>query len=303
MRTRRLNNSAGILLLLAAAAAGQAGTDPNAVLEQARARLRQMAESLEKYVCIETVDRASYQRIPPADAPASPGGQPACSPASMAGALRLASTDRVRFEVTVSQGRELHSWPGATRFDARDVDELVRDGPVSTGAFGAYLASIFDRPGVTFQFIGEHQANGKAMLEYGYSTPLEASRLEIRVGTAWLPAAYEGEFQIDPATLELEGLTVRTTRLPEGAAFCQAAATLSTSRVSRSAAATFCCRLEASWISCFQNGKEAQNVTTFANCREYQAESEILFGDPVDPEAAAARPALADACRCRSACP
>ena len=38
-----------------------------------------------------------------------------------------------------------------------------------------------------------------------------------------------------------------------------------------------------------KNGKEARNVTTFANCREYQAESEISFNSPVDTDTAAAR--------------
>jgi hypothetical protein len=285
LRTRRPSSSVGILLLMAVAA-GQAGTDPNAVLERARARLRQMAEGLERYVCIETLDRASYRRVLPADAPVQSEAQNACGEPAPASELRLASTDRVRFEVTVSQGRELHSWPGATRFDARDVDELVRDGPVSTGSFGAYLTSIFGRSGVTFRFIGEHQANGKSTLEYGYRVPLEASRLEIRVGAGWRPAAYEGEFQIDPATLDLEGLTVRTTRLPEGASFCQAAATLAFSRVPIGGSEVLL-PLRSQLDLTLPRGSEARNVTSFANCREYQAESEILFGDPVDSEAAA----------------
>src|SRR6516164_4554277 len=147
--------------LLAAVAIAQAQTahDPNLVLEQARARLQAMAHTLEQYVCLETVDRSYYQRVVPADAPPRPEGEPACGGAAARDPLQLESTDRVRLEVTVSEGRELHSWPGATRFDARDVDELIRDGPVSTGAFGGHLASLFGRPGVTFQYTGERLVN------------------------------------------------------------------------------------------------------------------------------------------------
>ena len=120
----------------------------------------------------------------------------------------------------------MHSWPGATRFDARDVDELIRDGPVSTGAFGGYLAGLFGQPGVTFQYNGERIANGKTVFEYRYRVPLEASHFEIKADSAWHPVAYEGDFQIDPKSLELERLTIRTTELPPVAAFCQAATTL-----------------------------------------------------------------------------
>ena len=122
--------------LTAAMASGQAVRDPNAVLEQVRTRLRAMAQNLEKYVCIETINRSYYQRVAPRNAPATPRPSLACAPAVPDDPFRLASTDRVRLDVTVSQGAELHSWPGATRFDARDVDDLIRNGPVSTGSFG-----------------------------------------------------------------------------------------------------------------------------------------------------------------------
>ena len=46
------------------------------------------------------------------------------------------------------------------------------------------------------------------------------------MGQAWRLAAYAGDFRLDPRSLALERLTVRTTELPPGAAFCQAATTL-----------------------------------------------------------------------------
>jgi hypothetical protein len=102
---------------------------------------------------VETVNRSYYQRVVPSEARPRPEGEPVCGNAGTTGALpidplQLESTDRVRLEMTVSEGRELHSWPGATRFDARDDDELIRNGPVSTGAFGGHLASILVRAGV-----------------------------------------------------------------------------------------------------------------------------------------------------------
>jgi hypothetical protein len=273
-------------LVAAALAHGQTGRDPEGVLEQARARLQAMSHRLEQYVCMETVDRSYYQRVVPREAAPRPETQPACGEtaagsAATSDARQLESTDRVRFEVTVSEGRELHSWPGARGFDVRDVDELVRDGPVSTGAFGAYLASIFDHPGVTFHYNGEQSANGRTVFEYGYRVPLEASRLEIKVAEGWRPAAYEGDFRLDPQSLELERLTIRTHELPPGAAFREAATTLNYQQVHIGDSDVLLPRQSQLEVA-LPNGRETRNVTTFSSCREYQAESEMVFDAPSD---------------------
>ena len=53
-----------VLLFIAAGMAhGQTARDPSSVLEQARARLQAAAHNLEKYVCVETVNRGYYQRV------------------------------------------------------------------------------------------------------------------------------------------------------------------------------------------------------------------------------------------------
>ncbi len=259
---------------------GQTGRDPNTVLEQARARLQAMARDLEKYVCVENVSRSYYQRVEPRETPARPDPAPACTQAaagSAARAMQLEFTDRVRLEVTVSEGRELHSWPGATRFDTRNIDEIIRDGPVSTGAFGGFLAGIFDHPGVTFHYIGEKSANGKTVFEYGYRVPVDASRFEVKIAGAWHPAAYEGDFQVDPQSLELGRLTVRTKELPPDAAFCEASTTLEYQLIHIGDGNVLLPRQSQLEIA-LKDGRQARNITTFSGCREYQAESEIDFG-------------------------
>lgn len=266
-----------VLVMVAAAMAhGETAPDPAAVLQQARVRLQAVARSLEKYVCVETVDRSYYRRVTPRQAPVRVEPEAACGPATAAGARQLESTDRVRFEVTLAEGRELHSWPGARGFDVRDVDDLVSGGPVSTGAFGAFLAGIFDRPGVTFQYSGEQSANGKAVFEYRYRVPLEASRFEIKVAQAWRLAAYAGDFWLDPRSLALERLTIHTKELPQGAAFCEAATTLDYQVVHIGDSDVLLPRQSQLDVA-LGGGRETRNVTTFAGCREYQAESEVVF--------------------------
>ena len=278
------------LVVLVAAAYSQTARDPDAVLKEAVVRLREMAGLLEKYVCIEAVERSYYRRVVPRDAPVHSATVPACSPEAGAAAdpRQLESTDRVRLEVSVSHGRELHSWPGATRFDARYVDELIGDGPVSTGAFGGYLVSIFDRKGTAFRYVGERSVNGKKVLEYGYTVPLEYSAFNIRLEEAWRPAAFEGEFQIDPESLELERLTIRSTELPPGTPFCQASIDLEYERVHVGDSELLLPRRSQLDIA-LKSGRETRNVTTFSGCREYQAESEITFDttSPLETNSAA----------------
>jgi hypothetical protein len=133
--------------LAAALAYGQAAHDPQAVLGAGAQRgSRRWLKPGE----IRLRGDHRSQLLSARDAPPSPGHAappPACAPPPPNDPYQLATTDRVRLEVTVSEGSELHSWPGATRFDERNVDDLIRNGPVSTGSFGAYLNSIFGQPG------------------------------------------------------------------------------------------------------------------------------------------------------------
>jgi hypothetical protein len=159
------------------------------------------------------------------------------------------------------------------------VDALIRNGPVSTGAFGGHLSSVFGQPGVNFEYTGEALANGKKVFEYSYRVPLEASRFEVKSSTSWHAAAYEGSFQLDPETLELERLTIRTGALPPGAGFCQASTTLEFQRVHIGDSDVVLPRQSQLEIR-LNESKDARNVTKFSNCREYQAESAIVFDAP-----------------------
>jgi hypothetical protein len=282
-----------LLLVTSAMVRAQTAHDPSAVLQEARSRLQAMAESLKQYVCVETVDRSYYRRVPPREAPARPQAESSCdpdAPSTSAGGeeQQLESSDRVRLEVTVSEGRELHSWPGATRFDARDVDELIRDGPVSTGAFSSYLANIFGQPGTMFEYKGEQSTNGRKLFDYAYRVPLQASKFEIKVATAWRPVAFEGDFLLDPESFKLEHLTIRTLELPPDAPFCRAATILDYEPL-HAGDSDILLPHQSQLEIALRGGLETRNITTFSNCREYQAESEIVFDTSAATESTATR--------------
>jgi hypothetical protein len=192
----------------------------------------------------------------------------------------------VRLEVTVENGAELHSWPGATRFDERNVDELIRNGPVSTGAFGAYLTAVFGQDGVSYHYQGEQTVNGKTLFAYSYRAAVSISHFDVKTDSEWRPTAYEGEFQLDPQTAELESLVVRTVDPPAGTPFCEATSTLDYQQVHIGDSQVLLPRNAELRIE-LRNGPETRNLVTFTNCREYQAESEIVFGDPAAAGASA----------------
>ena len=273
------------VLAFATALLASPQADPDALLAQARVRLQAVARRLEKYVCVETVNRSYYRRIEPRETQ-SPDPPAACGPTDTGAAAsratrELESTDRVRLEVTIAHSHELHSWPGATGFDTRDVDELIRDGPVSTGAFGAYLSSIFEHPGVTFHFTAERPADGKPVLEYSYSVPREASLLKVKTGDTWTVVPFGGEFWINRESLDLVRLVVRIDHAPQESSFCQAATTLDYQTV-RIGDSDVLLPRQAQLAIEQSGGRQTQNDISFASCREYQAESELVFNEPAD---------------------
>jgi hypothetical protein len=61
--------------------------------------------------------------------------------------------------------------------------------------------------------------------------PLQASHYHVKISTSWRPTAYNGWFWLDPSSLELQRLTIRTEELPPATSMCQAETTLEYHRV------------------------------------------------------------------------
>jgi hypothetical protein len=269
-----------ILLLLLPAGAGHAAGTPEQVLERARAQLQSTTRSLSKFACIETVERLYYE------APAAADGSSCAQARSDHAARKLESTDRLRLEVTVSEGREIYSWPGATRFDSRDVNEIIRQGPIGTGSFGTHLIGVFDNPGVEFHFAGEQSVGDRKVLEYGFHVPLAASHYHVKLGGAWQPLAYNGSFWLDPNTLELQRLTVRAEDVPPETTVCALDGELDYHRVHIGDGDALL-PSQAQLRITLESERQTNNITTFADCREYQSESALLFGDGTQASSAA----------------
>jgi hypothetical protein len=270
---------------------GQSGPDPNELLQRARVKLQALTRRLANYTCIETVDRQYFQR--PANAKLAAEAPLSCRASVDPDSLRLESSDRLRFEVAVADNREILSRPGATRFDSRDVDSIVRFGPIGTGSFGSYLIGVFDNPSAVFSYSGEKLLSGRTMLEYQYQVSLEGSRYRVKAGTAsgatWLAMAYHGTFWVDPESLDLERFTILADNLPPQTSICAAQSTLDYSGVRIRVGDALLPRQSQLQILML-DGRETVNTTNFAGCKEYQAESALVFDETPDTESAVARP-------------
>jgi len=275
---RTLTNAARLApMLLAAALLAQTTRDPTAVLAQARARLLAMTRRLHLYSCTETVDRVYFEAAPEAVRPTPNCGQLDAALRAGTFPLRLEFTDRLRLEVAVEQGHEIRSWPGPGRFDPRRVDAFIEGpGAIGTGAFGTYLLDIFENPGAQFQFDGEQSAEGQPILAYFFHVPESASHYQSKAGATWQTTAYSGEFQLDSESLDLRRLVIRTDELSAATSLCEASTTLDYQSV-RIGDGDLLLPRQSRLLAVSRSAAETENLISFAGCREYQAESEILF--------------------------
>jgi hypothetical protein len=257
-------------LFLAAAgfclAAG--GASPEQVLARVRERVTSDLQRIPNYTCAQTVTRRYFK--PDVELPANSCGAK-YTPQSW-------SVDRLRLEVAVTPAREVYSWAGARQFDARDLTEIVGGGPIGTGAFSAFLNAIFGDSGAEFSYANESLMDGRRMIEFDYRIRPEKSRYQIRAGSGWVVAGYEGRFLVDAETGTLQRLSVRADGLPESTGSCRTETEI--------VYGDFLLPSATRQRFVLRTGMESENTTTYSACREFRSESTVRFLDP-GPESAA----------------
>ena len=272
-----------ILAALWAIAAAQpsSSADPQAVLARVSAKLAVTETRIPNFTCVETVTRDYYQ--PATTLPR------ACSvlleqrthrPKDLV--LRHLSTDRLRLDVTMVRAGELFSWVGASNFDDKGIEHLVRDGPMGTGAYGAYLRLVFLEDARKFMFERNVKSGGRNLMEYSFRVNPSDSHYRVKLDESWLFTAYSGTFQLDPKTEEVVRMNLHEDDLPEAAHYCTTLTSLNF-RETEIANIKLVLADRAVQRYVYGDGEEIENTTTFANCREYLGESKISFSQDSDP--------------------
>ena len=264
----RLFVAFGIVLQL------QAQQDPADLLKLVQAQVAASLDRIPRYMCTQTIDRTLYA--------AEPGFNADCDPGHERPSAQMSSSDRLRLDVAMTSTREMFSWVGESKFNDRDLLDIVHEGSVSTGSFAGFLTAIFRGDIASFTYNGETTQDGRPASEFGFRVPLEKSHFLYGREPHRVITAYDGTFWVDPKSADLIRLVIRTSRLPGETGACYATNTLDYNGM-RLKGNDFLLPSAASLRIIYPNGAESQNHIAFSSCHEFLGESKIDFDSPVDP--------------------
>jgi hypothetical protein len=275
------------LLFCAVATALAADPDAIALLRRVLARVGDNTVHLQNYTCVETISREYYR-------PAGPLRNRPCSWLLAQRAhpqpdmkLQLASADRLRLDVAVTNSGEMFSWAGAGQFDDRSVDRMIGGGPIGTGAFGAFLTVVFGTDAKTFVSHGLNLIDGRQFMEYTFAVSKSDSHYSIQLINGYsAQTAYSGTALVDPETGDPVHLLIETAELPEDSGTCRTTTYLDYTRVTIGGHELLLPQ-HARERFVFLDGRETENTTTFASCREFSSESTVKYYQDPDPNALA----------------
>ena len=290
-----------LIMTVPVCAASQNQDDPGNILLQARESVMKTIRQLPRYVCTQTVDRKRYE---PADPEYGTNGikRPRSCDNTIAAARRdvwkrrLASADRLRLDVAVSQGSpnlesEMYSWAGEDRFSRSDLFDFVREGAVSTGSFASMLASIFANPAARFSYAGDSLQDGRMVSEFGFHISRERSEYRYIFGedpSEQVAVAYGGSLLIDSSNSDLVRVRVLSEQLPPDTGACELTQDLRYARV-HIRDSDFLLPAEDETTIIHIDGTEAENRIQYSACREFRGQSTVSFDDGEQPAEAPKR--------------
>jgi hypothetical protein len=250
--------------------------DPVEVLIHLRDQVLRNGERIPNHTCVEMVQRDRYEPIA--------GRAPSRCDTLLArrkqsdfqGQMKLDSTDWLHLDVALISDREIYSWAGASKFENGAIDELVPEGAIGTGAFAAMLLSIVDRRYPNYLFEGETTVAGRRLFEYSFAVPQAQSHYRVRADKEWIISGYTGTLQVDPKTSQLVRVLVRTDELPAATNSCENDTTLEYGVVQLDGGDYLLPTL-ARQRFIGRMGTEDENTLRFSACRQYKAESRVVF--------------------------
>jgi hypothetical protein len=242
----------------------QQAVDPAALLSQIRRRMAENLAHLPDYTCRETIERSVRN----------------------AGSRRFTPVDTLRFEVSYVGGKELFAWPGADKFEERDLFEMVNGGAASSGNFATHAHAVFATDAPSFTWVGQTVEGGRRVVRFDFRVARERSRYIVKTGVAAV-VAYYGSFWADADTLDLIRLRVETGAIPGEIDIERGGETMEYGRA-RIGAADFLLPRSSEVLLLDRVGRESRNRVSFDACRQYAGESVIRFGEVQEQAAPAA---------------
>lgn len=235
------------------------------VLEQARTRIKQLPD----YVCAQTLERA--ERGPREET------------------FKL--KDRLHLEVTSIGGKERFAKADSSRFDDRELREMVTRGVVATGGYALFLKHVVQPGSAAFRDGADAAIDGRRVRRYEFHVPLERSGYTIAVPPHQARAPFHGSLMADADSGEVVRLEIIADEIPPELGFDRTQTVLNYRPV-RVGDAEFPFAASSESVAVAMDGNEYRNRAELGQCRRYAAESKLTFaGEEIAAPAQNARPA------------
>jgi hypothetical protein len=228
----------------------------NRVLERTRAHISQLPD----FVCSQTIERSER------------------GPAQRQYRVK----DRLHLEVTSIGGKERFAKAGGSRFDDRDLRELVTRGIVTTGGYALFLRHVVQPGSAEFLPGTDVDFDQRKARRYEFHVPWEKSGYTISVPPHQAQVGFHGSLLADLETHEVLRLEVIADEIPSELGFDRTRAIL-TYRSVAVGSAQFPFATEAETLAVALDGNEYRNRAELGACRRYTAESKISFASDDDP--------------------
>lgn len=235
------------------------------VFNRARANVARQLSAVSNYSCVLTVHRSLYFEPRRTDA--------GCGPADRL-TEEIFMQDRLRLDVAVSEGNEIFSWHGGSKFSAAGVNTIVKSGPISSGSFVGYLRNILFTPGVAL-YLNKTKSDEK-IYSFDYYVPLKSSAYEIHGRKGSFVVPYHGSFTVRNGTFELQSLSVNASEIPKPAEVCSADTKIAYQNVEIAGKPLLIPKsfelhlLDANTVDTFSQSE-------YTECREFRGESTLHF--------------------------
>jgi len=209
------------------------------------------------FTCVETIERS--QRTP--------------------NSKKYKLVDNVRLEVALVEGKELYAWPGAKKFEERDLRDMVAGGAIGTGDFALHAKSIYLSGTAKFTYRGTEEMGGRKTHKFHYRVPLADSRYIMRIGTTEGPVGYQGDVWNDAGTLEMVRIEMTIDEIPSYLPLKEGHKIIEYGRVPIGGTDYVLPTVMEMTLAGLNDG-ESRNRAVFTSCRQYSGESTLIFDEP-----------------------
>ncbi len=248
------------LVLLLAGGVARGSDDP---ISQIRLRVSERTARIPDYTCLETIERRWYA-------------------SDDADSL---VRDRMRFEVSVVEGKEQFAWPGGGPLDIHERQAILGRGLTKTGDFAGFLSAVFAPYGASYTRADERAAGARQAIRYDYRVPQDSSRYTITQNGVKVAVGFHGSFWVNPETLDLTRVELDADNIPPAFKRASIKIAIDYGLVAVGTGSFLLPRLtDVRMVS--DRKFESRTITRFSECRQFLAESSISFGEQSVEQAA-----------------